>query len=152
MQNGILLIPLVLIRWVWTEELNYSLTCAVTVKRLFVFSGELCVEALCKMEISNSFQVFDKYQGIYLLLVHPNEMVRCSDEAFYKSAKSAAHCSTSFPVFPGETMGYSRCQVAGKGGSRWLLWPAGHIHQHVSRNSARSLPELWHRHHLWSQE
>uniref|UniRef100_A0A0E9QUU1 Uncharacterized protein n=1 Tax=Anguilla anguilla TaxID=7936 RepID=A0A0E9QUU1_ANGAN len=31
----------------------------------------MCVEALCKMENSNSFQVFDKYQGIYLLLVHP---------------------------------------------------------------------------------
>ncbi|XP_064164153.1 probable helicase senataxin [Anguilla rostrata] len=37
---------------------------------------EMCVEALCKMENSNSFQVFDKYQGIYLLLVHPNETVR----------------------------------------------------------------------------
>ncbi|KAI1904748.1 hypothetical protein AGOR_G00008890 [Albula goreensis] len=37
--------------------------------------SEMCVEALCNMEKSNSFQVFDKYQGIYLLLVHPNEMV-----------------------------------------------------------------------------
>ncbi|KAJ8261382.1 hypothetical protein COCON_G00171050 [Conger conger] len=37
---------------------------------------EMCVEAICKMENSNSFQVFDKYQGIYLLLVHPNETVR----------------------------------------------------------------------------
>ncbi|XP_036384373.1 probable helicase senataxin isoform X2 [Megalops cyprinoides] len=37
---------------------------------------EMFVEALCKMEKTNSFQVFDKYQGIYLLLVHPNETVR----------------------------------------------------------------------------
>ncbi|XP_057610570.1 probable helicase senataxin isoform X2 [Chionomys nivalis] len=39
--------------------------------------NELCVEALCRMEQTNcSFQVFDKYPGIYLFLVHPNEMVR----------------------------------------------------------------------------
>ncbi|XP_051022094.1 probable helicase senataxin [Acomys russatus] len=39
--------------------------------------NELCVEALCQMEQTNcSFQVFDKYPGIYLFLVHPNEMVR----------------------------------------------------------------------------
>ncbi|MBN3299824.1 SETX helicase, partial [Amia calva] len=38
--------------------------------------SEMCVEALCKMETMNSFQVFDKHSGIYLLLVHPNEMVR----------------------------------------------------------------------------
>ncbi|XP_029391896.1 probable helicase senataxin isoform X3 [Mus pahari] len=39
--------------------------------------NELCVEALCRMEQNNcSFQVFDKYPGIYLFLVHPNEMVR----------------------------------------------------------------------------
>ncbi|KAL1786940.1 putative helicase senataxin isoform X1 [Sigmodon hispidus] len=39
--------------------------------------NELCVEALCRMEQANcSFQVFDKYPGIYLFLVHPNEMVR----------------------------------------------------------------------------
>ncbi|XP_029424614.1 probable helicase senataxin isoform X2 [Nannospalax galili] len=38
---------------------------------------ELCVEALCRMEqASCSFQVFDKHPGIYLFLVHPNEMVR----------------------------------------------------------------------------
>ncbi|XP_040601052.1 probable helicase senataxin isoform X3 [Mesocricetus auratus] len=39
--------------------------------------NELCVEALCRMEqTSCSFQVFDKYPGIYLFLVHPNEMIR----------------------------------------------------------------------------
>ncbi|XP_052037963.1 probable helicase senataxin isoform X4 [Apodemus sylvaticus] len=39
--------------------------------------NELCVEALCRMEQNNcSFQVFDKYPGIYLFLVHPNELVR----------------------------------------------------------------------------
>ncbi|XP_043914346.1 probable helicase senataxin isoform X2 [Protopterus annectens] len=39
--------------------------------------GELCVESLCKMEQGNySFQVFDKHPGIYLFLVHPNEMIR----------------------------------------------------------------------------
>ncbi|XP_069465407.1 probable helicase senataxin [Ambystoma mexicanum] len=39
--------------------------------------SELCVEALCKMErASYSFPVFDKHPGIYLLLVHPNEMIR----------------------------------------------------------------------------
>ncbi|KAL6042153.1 hypothetical protein STEG23_001853 [Scotinomys teguina] len=39
--------------------------------------NELCVEALCRMEQANcSFQVYDKYPGIYLFLVHPNEMVR----------------------------------------------------------------------------
>uniref|UniRef100_A0A8C0NU68 Probable helicase senataxin n=1 Tax=Canis lupus familiaris TaxID=9615 RepID=A0A8C0NU68_CANLF len=39
--------------------------------------SELCVEALCRMEQANcSFQVFDKHPGIYLFLVHPNEMVR----------------------------------------------------------------------------
>ncbi|XP_027278891.1 probable helicase senataxin isoform X2 [Cricetulus griseus] len=39
--------------------------------------NELCVEALCRMEQANcSFQVFDKYPGIYLFLVHPNEMIR----------------------------------------------------------------------------
>uniref|UniRef100_A0A8C3ST80 Senataxin n=1 Tax=Chelydra serpentina TaxID=8475 RepID=A0A8C3ST80_CHESE len=39
--------------------------------------SELCVEALCKMEQVNfSFQVFDKHPGIYLLLVHPNEVIR----------------------------------------------------------------------------
>ncbi|KAL4617413.1 putative helicase senataxin [Arapaima gigas] len=37
---------------------------------------DLCVETLCKMEKSTSFQVFEKLQGIYLLLVHPNEEVR----------------------------------------------------------------------------
>ncbi|NXI71268.1 SETX helicase, partial [Anseranas semipalmata] len=39
--------------------------------------SELCVEALCRMEPShNSFQVFEKYPGIYLFLVHPNEAIR----------------------------------------------------------------------------
>ncbi|XP_069729686.1 probable helicase senataxin isoform X2 [Phaenicophaeus curvirostris] len=39
--------------------------------------SELCVDALCRMEqCCNSFQVFEKYPGIYLFLVHPNEVVR----------------------------------------------------------------------------
>ncbi|XP_032978255.1 probable helicase senataxin isoform X3 [Rhinolophus ferrumequinum] len=39
--------------------------------------NELCVEALCRMEQANcSFQVFEKHPGVYLFLVHPNEMVR----------------------------------------------------------------------------
>ncbi|XP_063792838.1 probable helicase senataxin [Pseudophryne corroboree] len=39
--------------------------------------SELCVEALCKMEqVSNSFQLYEKLAGVYLLLVHPNESIR----------------------------------------------------------------------------
>ncbi|XP_013049435.3 probable helicase senataxin [Anser cygnoides] len=39
--------------------------------------SELCVEVLCRMERSHdSFQVFEKYPGIYLFLVHPNEVIR----------------------------------------------------------------------------
>uniref|UniRef100_G1N2Q1 Senataxin n=1 Tax=Meleagris gallopavo TaxID=9103 RepID=G1N2Q1_MELGA len=39
--------------------------------------SELCVEVLCRMEESRtSFQVFEKYPGIYLFLVHPNEVIR----------------------------------------------------------------------------
>ncbi|NXO51093.1 SETX helicase, partial [Aramus guarauna] len=39
--------------------------------------SELCVEVLCRMEQShNSFYVFEKYPGIYLFLVHPNEVIR----------------------------------------------------------------------------
>ncbi|KFV51845.1 putative helicase senataxin, partial [Gavia stellata] len=39
--------------------------------------SELCVEVLCRMEQSqSSFQVFEKYPGIYLFLVHPNEVIR----------------------------------------------------------------------------
>ncbi|NWQ62471.1 SETX helicase, partial [Neopipo cinnamomea] len=39
--------------------------------------SELCVEVLCRMELGhNSFQVFEKYPGIYLFLVHPNEVIR----------------------------------------------------------------------------
>ncbi|NXJ10587.1 SETX helicase, partial [Odontophorus gujanensis] len=39
--------------------------------------SELCVEVLCRMEESHtSFQVFEKYPGIYLFLVHPNEVIR----------------------------------------------------------------------------
>ncbi|NXO86589.1 SETX helicase, partial [Sitta europaea] len=39
--------------------------------------SELCVEVLSRMELSHdSFQVFEKYPGIYLFLVHPNEVVR----------------------------------------------------------------------------
>ncbi|XP_026312911.1 probable helicase senataxin isoform X2 [Piliocolobus tephrosceles] len=39
--------------------------------------NELCVEALCRMEQANcSFQVVEKHPGIYLFLVHPNDMVR----------------------------------------------------------------------------
>ncbi|NXU54402.1 SETX helicase, partial [Turnix velox] len=39
--------------------------------------SELCVEVLCKLEHSHSsFQVFEKYPGIYLFLVHPNEVIR----------------------------------------------------------------------------
>ncbi|NWR86586.1 SETX helicase, partial [Furnarius figulus] len=39
--------------------------------------SELCVEVLCRMEHGHdSFQVFEKYPGIYLFLVHPNEMIR----------------------------------------------------------------------------
>ncbi|NXE46263.1 SETX helicase, partial [Casuarius casuarius] len=39
--------------------------------------SELCVEVLCRMERGhNSFQVFEKYPGIYLFLVHPNEVIR----------------------------------------------------------------------------
>uniref|UniRef100_A0A8B9PCW7 Senataxin n=1 Tax=Apteryx owenii TaxID=8824 RepID=A0A8B9PCW7_APTOW len=39
--------------------------------------SELCVEVLCRMEQGhNSFQVFEKYPGIYLFLVHPNEVIR----------------------------------------------------------------------------
>lgn len=39
--------------------------------------SELCVEVLCRMEENHtSFQVFEKYPGIYLFLVHPNEVIR----------------------------------------------------------------------------
>ncbi|NXG74849.1 SETX helicase, partial [Baryphthengus martii] len=39
--------------------------------------SELCVDVLCRMEQSHSsFQVFEKYPGIYLFLVHPNEVIR----------------------------------------------------------------------------
>ncbi|KAM9256851.1 putative helicase senataxin isoform 1-T1 [Cariama cristata] len=39
--------------------------------------SELCVEVLCRMEQShNSFQIFERYPGIYLFLVHPNEVIR----------------------------------------------------------------------------
>ncbi|NWV78115.1 SETX helicase, partial [Dasyornis broadbenti] len=39
--------------------------------------SELCVDVLCRMELSHdSFQVFEKYPGIYLFLVHPNEVIR----------------------------------------------------------------------------
>ncbi|KGL99039.1 putative helicase senataxin, partial [Charadrius vociferus] len=39
--------------------------------------SELCVEVLCRMEQSHSsFQVFEKYPGIYVFLVHPNEVIR----------------------------------------------------------------------------
>ncbi|NXK56703.1 SETX helicase, partial [Chauna torquata] len=39
--------------------------------------SELCVEVLYRMEQGhNSFQVFEKYPGIYLFLVHPNEVIR----------------------------------------------------------------------------
>ncbi|XP_061460179.1 probable helicase senataxin [Rhineura floridana] len=39
--------------------------------------SELCIEALCKMEQTNySYQVVDKHPGIYLLMVHPNEVIR----------------------------------------------------------------------------
>ncbi|NXJ87936.1 SETX helicase, partial [Corythaixoides concolor] len=39
--------------------------------------SELCVEVLCRMEKSHSsFHVFEKYPGIYLFLVHPNEVIR----------------------------------------------------------------------------
>ncbi|KFQ09528.1 putative helicase senataxin, partial [Haliaeetus albicilla] len=39
--------------------------------------SELCVEVLCRMEQGHSsFQVFEKYPGIYLFLVHPNEVIR----------------------------------------------------------------------------
>ncbi|NWI96762.1 SETX helicase, partial [Pitta sordida] len=39
--------------------------------------SELCVEVLSRMELGHdSFQVFEKYPGIYLFLVHPNEMIR----------------------------------------------------------------------------
>ncbi|XP_048877354.1 probable helicase senataxin isoform X2 [Brienomyrus brachyistius] len=37
---------------------------------------EMFVEALCKMEKLNPFKVFEKFPGIYLLLVYPNEQVR----------------------------------------------------------------------------
>ncbi|NXY83409.1 SETX helicase, partial [Alcedo cyanopectus] len=39
--------------------------------------SELCVDVLCKMEQNHSsFQVFEKYPGIYVFLVHPNEVIR----------------------------------------------------------------------------
>ncbi|NXA34857.1 SETX helicase, partial [Eudromia elegans] len=39
--------------------------------------SELCVEVLCRMEQGqNSFQVFEKCPGIYVFLVHPNEVIR----------------------------------------------------------------------------
>ncbi|NXI47433.1 SETX helicase, partial [Galbula dea] len=39
--------------------------------------SELCVDVLCRMERSQiSFQAFEKYPGIYLFLVHPNEVIR----------------------------------------------------------------------------
>ncbi|NXC70943.1 SETX helicase, partial [Anhinga anhinga] len=39
--------------------------------------SELCVEVLCRMEQSHSsFQVFEKHPGIYVFLVHPNEVIR----------------------------------------------------------------------------
>nr|XP_020650469.1 probable helicase senataxin [Pogona vitticeps] len=39
--------------------------------------SELFVEALCKMEqINYSYQVVGKHPGIYLLMVHPNEVIR----------------------------------------------------------------------------
>uniref|UniRef100_A0A8C1ZGD8 Senataxin n=1 Tax=Cyprinus carpio TaxID=7962 RepID=A0A8C1ZGD8_CYPCA len=38
---------------------------------------DLAVKALCKLQdMKQSLTVFEKYQGIYLLLIHPNEQVR----------------------------------------------------------------------------
>uniref|UniRef100_A0A8C2CAZ5 Senataxin n=1 Tax=Cyprinus carpio TaxID=7962 RepID=A0A8C2CAZ5_CYPCA len=40
-------------------------------------SRDLAVKALCKLQdMKQSLTVFEKYQGIYLLLIHPNEQVR----------------------------------------------------------------------------
>ncbi|XP_028664897.1 probable helicase senataxin [Erpetoichthys calabaricus] len=38
--------------------------------------GDLCVEAFHKIESDHSFQVFEKHAAIYLLLVHPDEIIR----------------------------------------------------------------------------
>ncbi|NXX91896.1 SETX helicase, partial [Centropus bengalensis] len=39
--------------------------------------SDLCVEVLCRMvQCCSTIQVFEKYPGIYLFLVHPNEVVR----------------------------------------------------------------------------
>uniref|UniRef100_A0A2K6BND1 Probable helicase senataxin n=2 Tax=Macaca nemestrina TaxID=9545 RepID=A0A2K6BND1_MACNE len=49
--------------------------------------NELCVEALCRMEQANcSFQVFDKHPGIYLFLVHPNDMVSMKTKYYLASS------------------------------------------------------------------
>ncbi|XP_072517573.1 probable helicase senataxin isoform X2 [Salminus brasiliensis] len=65
---------------------------------------EMVVKVLCKMEEMNSpLQVFDKYQGIYLLMVHPNETVRrwaiataksngCVDRDSFYSLQEAFTC------------------------------------------------------------
>uniref|UniRef100_A0A3P8Z4G2 Senataxin n=2 Tax=Esox lucius TaxID=8010 RepID=A0A3P8Z4G2_ESOLU len=38
--------------------------------------SEMCVRAICMMAEYDSFEVYEKSAGIYLLLVHPNETVR----------------------------------------------------------------------------
>lgn len=57
-----------------------DLMCEDCVCHFLTFSsfstGDMVVKALCKLQDMNkSLTVFEKYQGTYLLLVHPNEQV-----------------------------------------------------------------------------
>lgn len=48
---------------------NYCFWCLLCI---IIFPGELSLHALCRIE---SIEITEKYKGVYLLLVHPNEKV-----------------------------------------------------------------------------
>ncbi len=51
------------------------------------------VKALCKLQdMKQSLTVFEQYQGIYLLLVHPNEQVIVKKPCY---VKAVAHWTRS---------------------------------------------------------
>lgn len=81
---------------------NYSLSLSI---------GAMAVKALCVLQdMKQSLNVFEKYQGTYLLLVHPDEKVFLLNPDTFASDFSHFQFCNVLLFIPGATLGDRRSE------------------------------------------
>lgn len=79
---------------------------------LLLSTGDMAVKALCVLQdMKQSFNVFEKYQGTYLLLVHPDEKVFQQKSFLIQTTDDFSHLQCYNVIFiSGATLGNRRSE------------------------------------------